>query len=220
MYPLFLQGCSLSVFYIKPQLERRVSAELPCCSLSVFYIKPQLFYVRYQILNSCSLSVFYIKPQHGRRIMVVSTVVPYQYSTSNRNLCYTPYRHPSVVPYQYSTSNRNSLSSDKERNKLFLISILHQTATSTTQPFTIQCCSLSVFYIKPQLQLAFLVICFVVPYQYSTSNRNYAVAEPRAAHRCSLSVFYIKPQLLGYSIYNQDVVPYQYSTSNRNSALL
>ena len=34
-------------------------------------------------------------------------VVPYQYSTSNRNITLTNLTEYEVVPYQYSTSNRN-----------------------------------------------------------------------------------------------------------------
>ena len=98
----------------------------------------------------CSLSVFYIKPQHFLAHFLHRQVVPYQYSTSNRNIIYAT----CVV------------------SRLFLISILHQTATKGYDSWSASCCSLSVFYIKPQLQLAFLVICFC----------------------CSLSVFYIKPQ--------------------------
>ena len=99
----------------------------------------------------CSLSVFYIKPQQLGSPCRRGRVVPYQYSTSNRNSSSSAVRYPRVVPYQYSTSNRNPERSDKSlasvvpyqystsnRNPkrmfnqfgaLFLISILHQTAT-------------------------------------------------------------------------------------------
>ncbi len=78
------------------------------CSLSVFYIKPQQGFVENKNNICCSLSVFYIKPQlQGSRIWSFF-VVPYQYSTSNRNRLPQSETGANVVPYQYSTSNRNS----------------------------------------------------------------------------------------------------------------
>ena len=142
-------------------------------------------------------------------------VVPYQYSTSNRNRRLYSSRSDRVVPYQYSTSNRNKFLPPITKLSLFLINILHQTATSRVswkkalmlflinilhQTATFRApsppvisCSLSIFYIKPQPGKA--------------GDRRY--------RRCSLSIFYIKPQLPGWSTDTQ-LIPYQYSTSNRN----
>ncbi len=57
-------------------------------------------------------------------------VVPYQYSTSNRNNGDGEDQLKQVVPYQYSTSNRNCGQLQHTGLVLFLISILHQTATA------------------------------------------------------------------------------------------
>ena len=99
---------------------------------------------------------------------------------------------------------------------LFLINILHQTATRTGIALAGFSCSLSIFYIKPQLWFSVHVLREVVPYQYSTSNRNLV--------REALTVGYVVPYQ--YSTSNRNyaftflvfvvVVPYQYSTSNRN----
>ena len=143
-------GCSLSVFYIKPQPALTSVRIASSCSLSVFYIKPQHITYLKQITICCSLSVFYIKPQ----------------------LRLIPVRNILVVPYQYSTSNRNTVAGCAGRTKLFLISILHQTATLTKEFPQKTGCSLSIFYIKPQQR----------------TGRGFRHL------RCSLSIFYIKPQ--------------------------
>ena len=100
-----------------------------------------------------------------------------------------------VVPYQYSTSNRNYEKYKDVTGKLFLINILHQTATILTTFVLLTGCSLSIFYIKPQLDATVANI-------------------PQS---CSLSIFYIKPQQYLIIYATCVVVPYQYSTSNRNS---
>ena len=79
------------------------------------------------------------------------SVVPYQYSTSNRNRRCLQRRLFSVVPYQYSTSNRNVAGTVFFQMLLFLINILHQTATLACRKLSLLSCSLSIFYIKPQL---------------------------------------------------------------------
>ena len=60
-----------------------------------------------------------------------------------------------------------------QHDALFLISILHQTATLPGCLGSGLCCSLSVFYIKPQHYTTPCSRMKVVPYQYSTSNRNW-----------------------------------------------
>ena len=105
-----------------------------------------------------------------------------------------PSKWPGVVPYQYSTSNRNLALAIFAEYALFLINILHQTATSRWFFSATRSCSLSIFYIKPQHPGSSALNLIVVPYQYSTSNRNYDKEETVV----------------------RVVVPYQYSTSNRN----
>ena len=106
------------------------------CSLSVFYIKPQHILKLFYTFASCSLSVFYIKPQLYAIYDVVCSVVPYQYSTSNRNR--SP-RYASKlllflisILHQTATTTLSTLTVPV----LFLISILHQTATISRSSFT------------------------------------------------------------------------------------
>ena len=124
-----MKCCSLSVFYIKPQLETFKQYIAHSCSLSVFYIKPQLSPAVSARITCCSLSVFYIKPQHRRLSSVSNRVVPYQYSTSNRNYGSRPFALVRLflisILHQTATLSRAMTA----RTLLFLISILHQTAT-------------------------------------------------------------------------------------------
>ena len=120
----------------------------------------------------CSLSVFYIKPQQLGSPCRRGRVVPYQYSTSNRNLIITQIAFEKLflisILHQTATLALMTL----PMYMLFLISILHQTATVLISLSSCWCCSLSVFYIKPQRLHRVTGNVAVVPYQYSTSNRN------------------------------------------------
>ena len=169
--------------------------------------------------SSCSLSIFYIKPQLYSFRGLPPSVVPYQYSTSNRNPQPPMAMPAAVVPYQYSTSNRNSPEEFQNSFELFLINILHQTATHRSLSFANCCCSLSIFYIKPQPN----DVPLLAPFGCSLSIF-YIKPQPWFIHHvrrnsCSLSIFYIKPQLFFYWLFPSFVVPYQYSTSNRNDGL-
>ena len=127
---LFVCGCILSKFYIKPQLFVTASYAGVCCILSKFYIKPQLVAGSMSNVASCILSKFYIKPQradiHSRSGIVVSyrnstsnhnfdnrlsvcrLVVSYRNSTSNHNCRRSTRPGHAVVSYRNSTSNHNS----------------------------------------------------------------------------------------------------------------
>ena len=145
-------------------------------------------------MSSCSLSIFYIKPQLFSLLALLSPVIPYQYSTSNRNrswfLSVLEKLFLINILHQTATLTLNvSLIL-----KLFLINILHQTATRNDVSQHTWCCSLSIFYIKPQPVRRIL----------------------QENECCSLSIFYIKPQRRSSCSFNGFVVPYQYSTSNRN----
>ena len=148
---------------------------------------------------------------------VHDTVVPYQYSTSNRNRRCLQRRLFSVVPYQYSTSNRNVAGTVFFQMLLFLINILHQTATLACRKLSLLSCSLSIFYIKPQLwmmsfmaqTLLFLInilhqtatnwrILFIVSVLFLINILHQTATIPTThfpSRGCSLSIFYIKPQL-------------------------
>ena len=77
------------------------------CSLSVFYIKPQLDVTKLSKEQVVPYQYSTSNRNTGREYFFDSCVVPYQYSTSNRNLQSISIRISLVVPYQYSTSNRN-----------------------------------------------------------------------------------------------------------------
>ena len=122
-------SCSLFYFYIKPQLNERVSLDVFSCSLFYFYIKPQHDSGKYPQALRCSLFYFYIKPQRAR---ISVALLP-------------------VVPYSISTSNHNNRSTDNFQVQLFLILFLHQTTTTHEGIEALEGCSLFYFYIKPQL---------------------------------------------------------------------
>ena len=143
-----------------------------------------------------------------------------------------------VVSYRNSTSNHNKDSPLYPIFELYLIEILHQTTTGRLNSVGRRSCILSKFYIKPQLDVANIVVSHVVSYRNSTSNHNKqrshtAVSDvvsyrnstsnhnPNAAKRasapsCILSKFYIKPQLKTSSESLETVVSYRNSTSNHN----
>ena len=109
-------------------------------------------------------------------VMLSCSVVPYQYSTSNRNHN-TPCLDVEalfLISILHQTATPAPL--NKAEARLFLISILHQTATGLSRSASLRSCSLSVFYIKPQQLFIVVFSLMVVPYQYSTSNRNWGAA--------------------------------------------
>ena len=129
---------------------RKSKTRTVSCILSKFYIKPQLLACYLGSHFGCILSKFYIKPQPSFLFPQNHIVVSYRNSTSNHNL------FPVLVL----------------RILLYLIEILHQTTTVTSDETVDVRCILSKFYIKPQP----------------------AVAIKMRSHRCILSKFYIKPQ--------------------------
>ena len=147
---LFTLCCILSKFYIKPQRNRRYFDRKNRCILSKFYIKPQRTTTATEAVACCILSKFYIKPQH----------------------CFDWFFLFRVVSYRNSTSNHNSARPASAPPVLYLIEILHQTTTPLRSVFSLLCCILSKFYIKPQ------------PYKNYYANKQ----------GCILSKFYIKPQ--------------------------
>ena len=144
-------GCILSKFYIKPQLAGR----LPRGSLR------------------CILSKFYIKPQRSTLYGWKSMVVSYRNSTSNHNSLEAYIRQMKLylieILHQTTTTRpvlekrsvlylieilhqtTTSLNGWRLTLELYLIEILHQTTTLAYIFYTVSCCILSKFYIKPQL---------------------------------------------------------------------
>ena len=124
--------CILSKFYIKPQRLCRCSSWPSGCILSKFYIKPQRGLRRNEGVVRCILSKFYIKPQHLSIAGGSRNVVSYRNSTSNHNWPYRVLWNDKVVSYRNSTSNHNELLRFVVHFVLYLIEILHQTTTSST----------------------------------------------------------------------------------------
>ena len=144
-------------------------------------------------------------------------VVSYRNSTSNHNLRVCACLTRAVVSYRNSTSNHNTGRPRGRTKRLYLIEILHQTTTTSPTKFSILCCILSKFYIKPQPLCSQVYDKGVVSYRNSTSNHNYSVVQMSFnrlylieilhqtttsegsllfCYSCILSKFYIKPQLV------------------------
>ena len=129
--PLFLLGCILSKFYIKPQQPPRERRWRCCCILSKFYIKPQHRRRLPGCKSSCILSKFYIKPQLRleRELTRCSCILSKFYIKPQP---YWPSKADyAVVSYRNSTSNHNHVDTVRVDYMLYLIEILHQTTTST-----------------------------------------------------------------------------------------
>ena len=101
------RSCILFHFYIKPQLLNTNVGQDTGCILFHFYIKPQLQLPFLIMKLCCILFHFYIKPQLNKSLKTVLLVVSYSISTSNHN-------------YHYFLSLSLSL---------YLIPFLHQTTT-------------------------------------------------------------------------------------------
>ena len=143
------------------------------CILSKFYIKPQRSTGIYAAEGSCILSKFYIKPQ----LKVIHRL------------------QSRVVSYRNSTSNHNYPSSWWKSSLLYLIEILHQTTTLAYVFYTVSCCILSKFYIKPQQYSLYFRkprSCILSKFYIKPQRRPIKL---RICRCCILSKFYIKPQL-------------------------
>ena len=188
------ESCTLSLFYIKPQHEQIKNTKEDSCTLSLFYIKPQPPLGATDTLRGCTLSLFYIKPQRCRKS-----------STGNP-----------VVPYHFSTSNHNVSDVLTACIQLYLITFLHQTTTCWTHRVYISCCTLSLFYIKPQPQINYPTIqsrCTLSLFYIKPQLTGHISSKKM---RCTLSLFYIKPQPIAEDETLNIVVPYHFSTSNHN----
>ena len=166
-------GCILSKFYIKPQHRGRHHEVVGSCILSKFYIKPQLAGRLPRGSLRCILSKFYIKPQRSTLYGWKSMVVSYRNSTSNHNSLEAYIRQMKLylieILHQTTTTRpvlekrsvlylieilhqtTTSLNGWRLTLELYLIEILHQTTTLAYIFYTVSCCILSKFYIKPQL---------------------------------------------------------------------
>ena len=100
--------------------------------------------------------------------------------------------------------------------QLYLIEILHQTTTDWLLEDTPECCILSKFYIKPQLNRDYgdEANCCILSKFYIKPQL--AFLRACAFRGCILSKFYIKPQLVILDVYEEYVVSYRNSTSNHN----
>ena len=195
---LFLLGCILSKFYIKPQPWSLLKQQDNRCILSKFYIKPQhvlyseirkagcilsKFYIKPQRTRDrhhfgarCILSKFYIKPQPWRCLHRSWWVVSYRNSTSNHNQWAGPVAETSLylIEILHQTTTDNCVICLPV--SLYLIEILHQTTTPPRARACLLCCILSKFYIKPQPKATHKRARYVVSYRNSTSNHNWSRA--------------------------------------------
>ncbi len=125
----------------------------PGCTLSLFYIKPQPSKVNRKVPKSCTLSLFYIKPQLVCVDNANIEVVPYHFSTSNHNrfrraLLYD-LLYLITFLHQTTTKKCDDRLSDGCTLSLFYI----KPQPSSEQLRNGCCCTLSLFYIKPQPRL-------------------------------------------------------------------
>ena len=144
-------SCIFLSSYIKPQLIPFAFEVLLSCIFLSSYIKPQLFPVRLSRKPCCIFLSSYIKPQ----------------------LVFVDNFTDNVVSSYHPTSNRNFPRLVLSCKRLYLLIILHQTATSLPlSPASFGCIFLS-SYIKPQLSSIFLCTDTVVSSYHPTSNRNF-----------------------------------------------
>src|SRR5574344_1390344 len=100
-----------------------------CCILSISYIKPRRCRQFMSTIECCILSIYYIKPRPIALHLHFATVVSYQSPTSNRDDAVNSCQPLKVVSYQSTTSNRDQLLCICISRLLYLINLLHQTAT-------------------------------------------------------------------------------------------
>ena len=187
------EGCISSSSYIKPQL----------CHIFYFFI--QVVYHLHPTSNrNCRFSFFPILPLYiifilhqtatcyGPSWLVPGCISSSSYIKPQRPACIAV--APSVVYHLHPTSNRNFLSVHFQTLLLYIIFILHQTATWVTSLIVKHRCISSSSYIKPQLNALF-----------------------RFAFRCCISSSsYIKPQHGLRHGKHGGVVYHLHPTSNRN----
>ena len=142
------------------------------------------------VLHSSSTSNHNCQFSHNAELMVVL----YSSSTSNHNRMRCNLSYVLVVLYSSSTSNHNKCPPLQLQARLYFIHLLHQTTTHIVILTNRICCTLFIFYIKPQ------------PSRQDGQ-------EPRG---CTLFIFYIKPQRRRSSFISITVVLYSSSTSNHN----
>ena len=145
--------------------------------------------------NRCFLSRIYIKPQQHWYTSVSGCVVSYLVSTSNHNYSWHGW----------------------QRQKLFLISYLHQTTTdSTFLTFIIRLFLIS--YLHQTTTVRFrnggIVLLFLISYLHQTTT---TFLQSWESLSCFLSRIYIKPQHAVLSFRWLLVVSYLVSTSNHNN---
>ena len=123
--------CFLFQFYIKPQLNERISAVKERCFLFQFYIKPQResscrrqhYVVSY--FNSTSNHNDRSRLLHIKELFLISIL--HQTTTGNAQVYGNAWLFLISILHQTTTC----VSSSRAILKLFLISILHQTTTPT-----------------------------------------------------------------------------------------
>ena len=172
MPDLITASCFSFQFYIKPQHAPLTDDAGLCCFSFQFYIKPQRFVSFLSLLPGCFSFQFYIKPQPIRISISAHPVVSHSNSTSNHNRLNEYLFSNTVVSHSNSTSNHNLVGGQPLIGLLFLIPILHQTTTKTSETMKKISCFSFQFYIKPQRAGQLLQSRTVVSHSNSTSNHN------------------------------------------------
>ena len=148
-------GCSLFLFYIKPQLRRWSPFHRQVVHYS-FSTSNHNSYLR-DIGNNSVVHYSFSTSNHnceGKRVAGAG-VVHYSFSTSNHN-CWAlamSILRLFIIPFLHQTTTLRNYRSYP--SLLFIIPFLHQTTTGTVRLPIQSSCSLFLFYIKPQPQLVF-----------------------------------------------------------------
>ena len=149
----------------------------------------------------CISSSSYIKPQRANVSYFVGKVVYHLHPTSNRNSRSWTISRVSVVYHLHPTSNRNENVITTFVKRLYIIFILHQTATGSPPLSPSARCISSSSYIKPQPRHQAGTRSEVVYHLHPTSNRNPNSLETLGA---VLYIIFILHQTATYVAYPVD----------------
>ena len=145
-------GCIFLSSYIKPQPHDPYRAYAVSCIFLSSYIKPQLFGPFRSPSSRCIFLSSYIKPQPVAPLAASERVVSSYHPTSNRNslplLANQAELYLLIILHQTATCPAFFCC----WSRLYLLIILHQTATPLVVWLYIMCCIFLSSYIKPQLR--------------------------------------------------------------------
>ena len=164
----------------------------------------------------CILSKFYIKPQLRRSYFKFLEVVSYRNSTSNHNTTQHKGHRCSLYLIEILHQTTTATSEPLRQGSLYLIEILHQTTTTGSPYAWTLCCILSKFYIKPQPMDDKEYLRNVVSYRNSTSNHNFSAPAIGSVFVVSYRNSTSNHNRSRVRLHSVAVVSYRNSTSNHN----